>query len=223
LTVVGLPSYRSNALKLTGPLSAHTTPVKPRMQTSIEIPVRNSDQVVEISLVDLPETPEPIMEVLLGEQVERAVYCRIAKAYYMRGAEQVAQDILERALELPYEARDNAVEVINMLAGLCIRRAVNSADKSVLDEATLKYNESDRVDIHDDRTWVGKGLLLLLRKDRELALYQFTNMLEKKVQVRGGEFDGRRITLERCWGRRTCSCRIGSTRARWGSLCVCCG
>ncbi len=50
----------------------------------------------------------------------------------------------------------------------------------LLDKATTFFNESDRIDIHEPTTWIGKGVLLFARNNPTQAAYNFNIVLDRE-------------------------------------------
>jgi len=48
----------------------------------------------------------------------------------------------------------------------------------LLDKATHYFNRADKIDIGDEKTWVGKGLLLLRKRDLDRAARHFATAIE---------------------------------------------
>lgn len=73
--------------------------------------------------------------------------------------------------------------ILNSLAGYFISLALNEKDKSkanqLFEDATLRFNEADKIDYHEENTWLGKGVLLLAKRNYDSASYQFNTVLQK--------------------------------------------
>jgi tetratricopeptide (TPR) repeat protein len=72
-----------------------------------------------------------------------------------------------------------------MLAGLYLNLAVLSDSRekqSYLEKATSKYNEADTIDMQEEASWLGKGILLLARKEVDRAIFQFNTLLERNPE-----------------------------------------
>lgn len=60
-----------------------------------------------------------------------------------------------------------------------IRAKTTTERNSHLDQATIFFNQSDRINIQSKSTWLGKGYLLFVRGKLEPASYQFKISLDK--------------------------------------------
>lgn len=82
----------------------------------------------------------------------------------------------------PHEAPFQ-LAILNSLAGHYINLGLNEKDKSksafCFEEATTKFNEADKIDFHEENTWLGKGILLLAKRNYDTASYQFSTVLQK--------------------------------------------
>ena len=72
-----------------------------------------------------------------------------------------------------------------MLSAVYITKALlNSFDKRLVADlysmATSKFNQADSIDIQNEKTWIGKGILLVIQKNYDRALFHFDSLLEKR-------------------------------------------
>lgn len=76
------------------------------------------------------------------------------------------------------------VALINVLAAQHANAAANMKSSyeqksSLMDQATMLYNQSDTIDVREPSTWIGKGFLLILQGRTEQAFYQFKISLDR--------------------------------------------
>jgi RNA polymerase-associated protein CTR9 len=80
--------------------------------------------------------------------------------------------------ELPFH-----LAILNSLAAYYVYVALMEKDKiksaQYFEEATTKFNEADKINFHEETTWLGKGVLLLARRNFEAAAFQFNTVLQK--------------------------------------------
>ena len=63
--------------------------------TEIYIPVRETNEVVAVSLNSLPEDPTDVLEILQAEQAPLGLWLDFAKAYLRQGKEEEFKIVLE--------------------------------------------------------------------------------------------------------------------------------
>ena len=160
--------------------------IPPLKLNSIEIPIKGTAQIIEIPIDDIPETSAEICEILTSEHASLDVFLRFAKFYFLRQDLSSYRQLLEIALQEKDGNTDQKalVAVLAHLGTLYIRNAcLNKGDKKkwteLLEEATNKFNEADRLDSHDENTLLGKGILLMIKRNFDAAKYHFTLALER--------------------------------------------
>ena len=85
--------------------------------------------------------------------------------------------------------RKEDLTALNPLTACYLKMAylTSSSDKKrfneILDKVTGLYNQCDSIDIHEEKTWLGKGIVFLLRKVFDRASFQFDTLLERKPQM----------------------------------------
>ena len=153
---------------------------------SIEIPIKETTQVIEVPITDLPETCDEICDVLESEQAPLDFYLRFAKIYFLHQNRPAYQQLLEKALQANDANTDQRalVTVLTHLGSLYIWNAVSvGKDRKkcadLLEDATLKFNEADRLDSLDENTLLGKGILLMVKRNFDAAIYHLNLVLEK--------------------------------------------
>eukprot|EP00124_Ichthyophonus_hoferi_P005871 Ihof_evm2s1008 gene=Ihof_evmTU2s1008 len=150
---------------------------------SIEIPLKstNEDEVIEIQLNNLPEVDE-ILSVLENERSQLNIWSTLATHYYRQGRSDDLMAILKKATEpgkeSDYEGTNmERIACLNALAAYYCMKAEREKDKRVAEEllqnAVSNFNRSDNINLKDVSTWLGKGVLHLLKGDFERASYHF--------------------------------------------------
>eukprot|EP00123_Amoebidium_parasiticum_P014534 comp22541_c1_seq1/m.34251 comp22541_c1_seq1/g.34251 ORF comp22541_c1_seq1/g.34251 comp22541_c1_seq1/m.34251 type:complete len:1057 (-) comp22541_c1_seq1:62-3232(-) len=161
---------------------------------SIEIPLKstNEDEVIEIQLNNLPEVDE-ILSVLENEKSHLNIWMTLAVHYYRQGRPDDLMAILKKATEQgkerDYEGTSKErIACLNALAAYYCMKAEKEKDKRVADEllqnAILNFNRSDNIDLKEVSTWLGKGVLHLLKGDYERANYHFKYALDSSEKKR---------------------------------------
>ena len=150
---------------------------------SIEIPVRESKEVIEISLQELKDqAPQEIVTVLQEEHALRHLYLRFAIEYYRLGDEFAFAALAEKGLEdKPY--RTDAVDRVSLLAlhttlaAFCVSKATRARDviesTSLLDRAQPHLAAADQIDFRNHTIWALKGYVYLAQRRYAQAIYQF--------------------------------------------------
>ncbi|KAJ1651451.1 protein required for normal CLN1 and CLN2 G1 cyclin expression [Dispira simplex] len=179
----------------------------------IEIPLRETDNILVIDPNQLPVPVEELCEILVQEETPLHYYLQLAVVYYQQNHANEAIQMLKEGLSRA-RAIDpvHKVPLINCLASIYLQKARRSRLNSlgdgstgpILEEAsgeqeqyfelaTALYNEADRIDPRQMLTWLGKGLLYWLRRKPEQALEQFTNVLDVQPHNLAAKFGLARI------------------------------
>mmetsp|Transcript_7346 Transcript_7346/g.31200 ORF Transcript_7346/g.31200 Transcript_7346/m.31200 type:complete len:1115 (+) Transcript_7346:42-3386(+) len=158
---------------------------------SILIPVRDTDEFVEVRIDELPEDCAVLLEILEGELAPLSVWLDVAVAYFKQGRTQAFLDILNKATEKGAEEhyrtnKHDRIVVLNALASYYSQLASRTQDKAekqkCFAEATQHYNRADKIDIQEGVTWVGKGVLYLQKSDKQRALREFDMVLSWQAE-----------------------------------------
>ncbi|ORX47625.1 TPR-like protein [Piromyces finnis] len=141
----------------------------------IEIPLKNSEEVLEVSLSDLHENSNEILNILNQEEAPLALYLNFALEYYKRSMFNEFEIFLQQgskaALATPDQQKQHLL-ILNCLASYQIKKAKqiklndpnSQQDKKYLFEAaTSLFNAADKIDIRETTSWIGKGILLLTK------------------------------------------------------------
>ena len=66
------------------------------MDNTIEIPIRNSEEVIELECSNLPE-PDEVLQILIQEKAQMKIWIRLALEYWRQDRKSEFQQILEAA------------------------------------------------------------------------------------------------------------------------------
>ena len=66
------------------------------MDNTIEIPIRNSEEVIELECSNLPE-PDEVLQILIQEKAQMKIWIRLALEYWRQDRKPEFQQILEAA------------------------------------------------------------------------------------------------------------------------------
>ncbi|OUM70506.1 hypothetical protein PIROE2DRAFT_56800 [Piromyces sp. E2] len=156
----------------------------------IEIPLKNSEEVLEVSLSDLHENSNEILNILNQEEAPLALYLNFALEYYKRNMFNEFEIFLQQgskaALATPDQQKQHLL-ILNCLASYQIKKAkqiklndpTSQQDKKYLFEAaTSLFNAADKIDIRETTSWIGKGILLLTKGQIDKANNIFKAIVE---------------------------------------------
>lgn len=145
------------------------------LERAISIPIRNTDDVVVVKVSDLGETDvNDLLELLMAELAPLEVWHDFAVEYYRQGNVDSFLAILEsgtdKEIDRVYPGEENfkgRISILNTLAAYYTQAAVREKDKTEKDQlfgrAASFYTMSDKIDIHEQSTWVGKGTFRVRR------------------------------------------------------------
>ncbi|KAI8593489.1 hypothetical protein BDZ88DRAFT_144375 [Geranomyces variabilis] len=162
---------------------------------SIDIPIGEGRELLEVSRRDLGENEDFIFSVLNDENVDLWVYADIALEYWNQGMERQFEDAvrsgLGRAAKAPNPAeKRHHVLLLNLLISRLIEkaRAANEDSKSLepsmtseeyLNEATRLLNDVTKLDALDMFAIVARGNIRMARKEYAEALLAFEGALSR--------------------------------------------
>lgn len=156
----------------------------------IEIPLKNSEEVLEVSLSDLHENSNEILSILHQEEAPLALYLNFALEYYKRGMFNEFELFLQqgsKAALVTANQHKQQLLILNCLASYQIKKAkkINLNDPSSQEEkkylfeaATSLFNAADKIDIRETISWIGKGILLLTKGQLDRANNIFKTIIE---------------------------------------------
>eukprot|EP00698_Gefionella_okellyi_P013130 TRINITY_DN357_c0_g2_i1.p1 TRINITY_DN357_c0_g2~~TRINITY_DN357_c0_g2_i1.p1 ORF type:complete len:1117 (-),score=249.82 TRINITY_DN357_c0_g2_i1:1192-4497(-) len=157
------------------------------LETAIVIPINSGDPGEELAIDVLPEDSNDLIEIFKTENSDLALWLRFAVEYYKRDRTEEFEKILRAAaspeVDVMYpKATSQRIAILNALAAYATDLAAKTKDvkarNAYFDEATIFYNRADKIDVKEQITWVGKGLLLLRKNDLDRALNHFSTALD---------------------------------------------
>ncbi|KJE97930.1 hypothetical protein CAOG_009149 [Capsaspora owczarzaki ATCC 30864] len=150
--------------------------------TSIEIPLRGSNEVLEIEFAELPDLGD-LLGILKQEKARLRIWLVLAIQYYNQKMPEACSQLLTAAsdaasTEPEYaDAIQDRLSILNALGAFYLQQAVEERDRetreALLQKATSQFNRADTLDVHGTLNMVGKGMLFLLRNNYERAATQF--------------------------------------------------
>ncbi|KAJ1948951.1 protein required for normal CLN1 and CLN2 G1 cyclin expression, partial [Linderina macrospora] len=152
----------------------------------IEVPIDNSNDVLEIDCSQLPEHSSEICTILETEGSALRFYYVFALEYYKQEKTEEAIAALKRGLA---NARANdltpKVPLLNLLASINVQKAKLATTSGTAEErdmqlkmATALLTESEKISRQEPRTFLVKGLLAMAKRSPDMALQQFNIALK---------------------------------------------
>ncbi|KAL5007726.1 hypothetical protein ScPMuIL_016532 [Solemya velum] len=140
---------------------------------SIEIPLRDTDEVIELDLDTLPEGDE-VLSILRQEQAPLHIWVTLALEYYKQNYVDDFVKILEASrtdagLDYPNSEKDQmrALDTLAAYYVQCAHREKNKDKKRELfTQATLQYTTADRIIMYDQNHLLGRAYFCLLEGDK---------------------------------------------------------
>ncbi|KAJ2714470.1 protein required for normal CLN1 and CLN2 G1 cyclin expression [Coemansia spiralis] len=158
----------------------------------IEVPIDNSNDVLEIDCSQLPEHASEICDILENEGSALRFYRLFALEYYRQGLAEEAVVALKRGIASA-KANDQTskVPLLNLLASVYVQKAkaiaaapaagaAPAADDGrdmLLQMATALLTEAERISRTDPNTCLVKGMLAMAKRLPDAALIQFNSTL----------------------------------------------
>ena len=141
----------------------------------INIPVRDSDEFVEVNADELPDDPDEILDILKGEMAPLDLWLRVAVEYYKQGKLEQFKLLLDPLVELEAQGalydqfgtepavKTQFIAILNALAGYHMVGATRERDKqrkkAGFDQAKKYYDAADIIDVKDGRAMLGVAVL----------------------------------------------------------------
>ncbi|XP_071551015.1 RNA polymerase-associated protein CTR9 homolog [Panulirus ornatus] len=159
------------------------------MSGSIEIPLRDSDEVIELDLSQLPEGDE-VLSILTNEKVPLNYWVDLAIEYYKQKKEDDFVRILEAsrtdANTMYRESEKDQMSCFDTLAAYYVQKANKEKDKTVkkdlFQKATYLYTTADKIIMYDQNHLLGRAYFCLLEGDKmEQADAQFNFVLNQSA------------------------------------------
>ncbi|MEQ2180740.1 protein required for normal CLN1 and CLN2 G1 cyclin expression [Goodea atripinnis] len=138
---------------------------------SIEIPLRDTDEVIELDFDQLPEGDE-VISILKQEHTQLHIW--IALAYYKQGKTEDFVKLLEAArIDGNLDYRDHEKDqmtCLDTLAAYYVQQARKEknkdAKKELITQATLLYTMADKIIMYDQNHLLGRACFCLLEGDK---------------------------------------------------------
>ncbi|KAJ1818055.1 protein required for normal CLN1 and CLN2 G1 cyclin expression, partial [Coemansia sp. RSA 2598] len=162
----------------------------------IEVPIDNSNDVLEIDCSQLPAHAAEICDILENEGSALRFYQIFALEYYKQGSVDEAVVALKRGMASA-KANDQTAKVplLNLLASIYVQKAKTAASmgsgtsgtsgerEMALQMAATLLNEAERISRSDSNTCVVRGMLALAKRQPDVALAQFQTALQAGVSI----------------------------------------
>ncbi|XP_071371914.1 RNA polymerase-associated protein CTR9 homolog isoform X3 [Centroberyx affinis] len=140
---------------------------------SIEIPLRDTDEVIELDFDQLPEGDE-VISILKQEHTQLHIWIALALEYYKQGKTEDFVKLLEAArIDGNLDYRDHEKDQMTCLDTLSAyyvqqaRKEKNKdAKKELITQATLLYTMADKIIMYDQNHLLGRACFCLLEGDK---------------------------------------------------------
>ncbi|EDO34243.1 predicted protein, partial [Nematostella vectensis] len=155
------------------------------MATSIEIPLRDTDEVIELQFDQLPDGEE-LLSILKQEDVRLNIWNTLALQYYKQGKTEDFIRILESArtdANRKYgDSEKDQMVCLDTLAAFYVQQARKEKNKEkkkeLFTQATSLYTMADKIIMYDQNHLLGRAYFCLLEGDKmEQADAQFNFVL----------------------------------------------
>ena len=108
---------------------------------TIEIPIRNSEEVIELECTSLPEADE-VLQILIQEKAEMKIWVRLALEYWRQNRKLEFAQILEAARQdagQEYQGHDkDTMRCLDTLAAYNVICGKQETDKGLVDNFFIK-------------------------------------------------------------------------------------
>ncbi|XP_063697011.1 RNA polymerase-associated protein CTR9 homolog [Culicoides brevitarsis] len=157
------------------------------MSNAIEIPLRDTDEVIELDPEQLPEGDE-VLGILRQERSFLSTWVNVALAYYKQGKTADFVKILDASrIDANTEYRDyekDQMRAFDMLAAYYVQEANREKSKDKKRELFMKathlYTTADKIIMYDQNHLLGRAYFCLLEGDKmEQADAQFNFVLNQ--------------------------------------------
>ena len=159
----------------------------PGYTNTVEIPLKDSEQVIELNLDELPLADE-VQNILKNEQATLDVWIKIAEGYYCKGNHDDFASILELArseASLMYANQEQDQMVcLDKLAAYYVEKAKTEKDAKIKDElraqATQLYTMADKINMYNPSHLLGRACFCFQDPNKiDQAEQQFAFVLEQ--------------------------------------------
>jgi len=160
------------------------------MSGSLEIPLKEGEEVIEIPFDDLPEAAE-ILSILQQEKAPLHLWNKLAREYFRQGRKEDFVKIVTTSLENPpsqkekYDGFDkDQMNAYDMLAAYFVQEANKEKNRDKKRElfmkSTLLYTTADKILMYDKNHLLGRAYFCLLEGDKmDQADQQFNFVLSQ--------------------------------------------
>ncbi|KAH7966563.1 hypothetical protein HPB49_017742 [Dermacentor silvarum] len=157
------------------------------MPGSIEIPLRDTDEVIELDVDQLPEGEE-VLGILRQEQAQLHLWVNLALEYYRQGKVDDFVRLLEAGrTEARLDYRDfeqDQMTCLDTLAAYYVQKASKEKNKDrkheLFTKATLLYTTADKIIMYTQNHLLGRAYFCLLEGDKmDQADAQFNFVLNQ--------------------------------------------
>ncbi|XP_018323793.1 RNA polymerase-associated protein CTR9 homolog [Agrilus planipennis] len=157
------------------------------MSGSIEIPLRDTDEVIELYLDQLPDGEE-VLVILKQENAQLSIWVNLALEYYKQSKINDFIKILEASrTDANISYRDfekDQMRALDMLAAYYVQEANREKNKDrkreLFTKATLLYTTADKIIMYDQNHLLGRAYFCLLEGDKmDQADAQFNFVLNQ--------------------------------------------
>eukprot|EP00118_Oscarella_pearsei_P009930 m.58713 g.58713 ORF g.58713 m.58713 type:complete len:1092 (+) comp34825_c0_seq5:588-3863(+) len=143
--------------------------------STIEIPLRGEDEVIELDLDQLPEGEE-VLGILRNERAPLNIWLKLAQQYYKQNRHEDFARILEScrpgdAADINYPNHEtDQMTALDSLAAHYVQKARQEKNKDAkkdhLTQATILYTLADKIIMYDQRHVLGRAYFCLLEGDK---------------------------------------------------------
>ena len=141
--------------------------------TTIEIPLKDSDEVIELGLDQLPDGEE-VLSILIQESCPLHVWTRLAIGYYKQGKISDFVRILEESklsANAGYKGHEkDMLKALDTLAAHYVQQANKEKNKDLKKEycakATVLYTSADKISMYDSDHLLSRAFFCLLGTDK---------------------------------------------------------
>jgi RNA polymerase-associated protein CTR9 len=156
---------------------------------SIEIPVRESNEVVEVFLDELPNDPSEIRAILYAEGAPIELFLHFAIEYYYQGKFEEFRYLIKEGLAECRRRGERKSEVTlhTALAAFHIALGLHllptdRPEATLFEEATVNLNDAERNGASEVCLLLRKGLLLLAQRKLTQAEYTLKTVLNREPE-----------------------------------------
>lgn len=159
------------------------------MTNSIEIPLKDTDEVIELCFDQLPDGEE-VLSILRQENAQLHIWVALALEYYKQGNIKVFLEMLESSqVDANINYRDfekDQMRTLDMLAAYYVQQANREKNKDkkrdLFTKATDLYTTADKIIMYDQNHLLGRAYFCLLEGDKmEQADAQFNFVLNQST------------------------------------------